>query len=689
MTRENPAMTETLERTGAIGTDPIELEIFGKIFGAIVEQMGVTIARTAHTTFVREVQDFGNALATVRGSFFAYPRTLGASTLLGLPFADCIDFFAEYEPGDVMFTNDPFISKAGCTHVPDLTVWAPVIVDGELLCFTWGFIHSSDIGGSVPGSIAPSLVDTFQEGIRIPPVKLYRRGEVNEDVRNILKNNVRIPEQMWGDVQALRAGMRLAERKLEDLARRHGVARMRAVMDDLLTYSEMKARRIFSQVPAGTYRFSDYLEDDTISDVPIRICLAMTVGEGRIHLDYTGTDPQVGAAYNVPTAGKVHPWVMAGLAYYVVSQDPDIPTNAGFFRTISVTLPEGSLVNPVFPAAIGLRSLAGARMIELILATLGQAAPERTPAAGSGVSTIIMLAVPDFERGGRRINVVNSVVGGSGGRPIGDGFDGVDFMFGFMRNTPAEILEAETHIVLRDFSFQRDSGGAGKFRGGLGVSIEFQVTAPEATVIARGMDRTRFEPWGVHGGHTGQRTPPVLVNPGTPQQRAIRKLDVLRLDAGDIVRIASPGGGGYGDPLDRDPAMVALDVTLGFVSPAAATDIYGVVLDAEITVDAGATAERRAALRTGRGDGRAVFALGSHRAAVDALWPEEARAALRAILEATPILTRYRVKNKIYETLVQDGRTKPLTGAEIEACWERLRVQIYPKALARALPAAG
>jgi N-methylhydantoinase B len=675
-------MSTAKDITRSIRTDPIELEIFSKIFASLVEQMGVTIARTAHTTFVREVQDFGNALATLDGSFFAYPRTLGASTLLGLPFADCIDFFDDYHEGDVMFTNDPFVSQAGCTHVPDLTVWTPVIVDNQLLCFTWGFIHSSDIGGSVPGSIAPSLIDTFQEGIRIPPVKLYRRGEVNADVRDILKNNVRIPEQMWGDVQALRAGMQLAERKLQDLARRYGVEKLRQVMDDLLLYSELKARRIFERIPAGTYHFSDYVEDDTISEVPIRISLNMTVADGRIHLDYTGTDPQVASAYNVPTAGKVHPWVMAGLGYYVVSQDPDIPTNAGFFRAITVKLPKGSIVNPIFPAAIGLRSLAGVRMIEIILGALAQAVPEHAPAAGSGVSTVVMLSVPDFERGGRRINVVNPCVGGSGGRPIGDGFDGVDFLFGFMRNTPAEILESETAILVKRFGFRCDSGGPGKYRGGLAVSLEFQVTAPDATVIARGMDRTLFDPWGVHGGLPGSRMPLAIVNPGTNRERAIRKIDVLRLDAGDVVRIQSPGGGGYGDPLERDPEKVRLDLEFGFISSAAADAAYGVKFGATGAVDHERTDANRSRLKAAsERSPESIFTFGTHRQAMDRLWPPEARWALAQILDQVPILMRYRIKNKIYETLVPAGRNTPIAAIEIDECWNTVRQHLYPAQL--------
>lgn len=673
-------MTAKSDDIAALSTDAIEIEVFAKMFGAIVEQMGVTLARTAHTTFVRETQDFGVALATVNGEFFAYPRTLGASVLLGLPFADCIRAIPEYHDGDIVMTNDPFLSKAGCTHVPDLTIWMPIFVDGEILCFAWGFVHSSDIGGSVPGSIAPSLTDTFQEGVRIPPVKLYRRGQVNEDVRDIIKNNVRIPQQVWGDIQAVRAALMLANRKVKAHAERYGRQKLTTVIDDLLLYAEIKARGIFRQIPAGTYRFTDYVEDDTISDVPIRLNLTMTVEDGRIHLDYTGTDPQVAAAYNVPTAGKVHPWVISGLALYVISQDPDIPTNAGYFRALSVELPEGCLLNPVFPASIGLRSLAGVRIIDLILATLGQAVPERVPAAGSGVSTVVMLSVPDYERGGRRINVVNPCVGGSGGRPTADGFDGVDFMFGFLRNTPAEILEAETFMLMRRFWLARDSGGPGRFRGGLGVGIEFQVLAPDAKVIARGIDRTKFDPWGVHGGLPGMRMASTLVNPGTNAERSIRKVDVLHLQAGDIVRFRSPGGGGYGDPLERDSAHVLDDLERGFVSAEAAEALYGIVLDGRGGVDEKATHSRRAAIRADRGsDEQPMFALGEHRRALDRLWPLDARSALSGVLSGLPILMRYEVKNRIYTSLTTSGRDSPVSADDVVACWTTLRAEVYDR----------
>lgn len=671
---------KTFPSNVGLKTDPIELEIFGKIFGAIAEQMAVAVGRTAHTTFVRETQDFATALATVHGSFFAFPRSLGASTLLGLPFADCIEAIPDYQSGDFCITNDPFLSKAGCTHVPDITVWAPVFVGDELLCFGWGFIHSSDMGGAVPGSIAPSLSDTFQEGIRLPPLKLYRRGEVNEDVRRILVNNVRIPQHVWGDIQALRAGVHIVDRKLQDLARRYGVDKLRTVMEDLLLYSELKARHVFAKIPAGTYRFSDYIEDDTVSDVPIRIALELTVADGRIHLDYSGTDPQVASAYNVPTAGKVHPWVIAGLAYYVVSQDPDIPTNAGFFRALSVTLPEGCLLNPIFPAAIGLRSLSGVRILDTLMGALGQAVPDKVPAAGSGVSTIVLLSVPDYELGRRRINVVNPCVGGSGGRPIGDGFDGVDFTLGFMRNTPAEILEAETFMVMRRFGFLPDTGGPGKYRGGLGVVLEIQVFAPDATLVARGMDRTRFRPWGAHGGLPGGRMMPALVNPGTEREQSVRKINLLRLEPGDVVRIYTSGGGGYGDPLERDPEKVRLDLELGFISGPAAEDIYGVRFDAAGTVDAATTLRQRDKLRSERpARHHPIFDYGPERIAYEAVWTWDARRALLEILDRLPILMRYQVKNKLHDLLTPGDRSSPITVAEVNVAWDDLRARIYPE----------
>jgi N-methylhydantoinase B len=388
----------------------------------------------------------------------------------------------------------------------------------------------------------------------------------------------------------------------------------------------------------------------------------------------------VDSSYNVPTSGKVHPWVIAGLMYFIVSQDPDIPTNAGFFRAITVNLPLGCLVNAIFPAAIGLRSLTGVKILETLIGVLGQAAPDRVPAAGSGVSTVVLLSVPDYERSNRRNHVINPCVGGSGGRPVGDGFDGVDFTLGFMRNTPAEILESETFIVIRKYGFVPDSGGPGKFRGGLGIELEFQVFAPDATVIARGMDRTRFHPWGAQGGGTGARMLPAVLNAGTDRERSFRKINFLKLIPGDRLRITTSGGGGYGDPTERNPEHVRFDVELGAVSRERAASDYGVIIDLDCKVDETATVERRKTLRSGRKSEKAgIFSLGPDREQYDAAWGPGSREAVADILSRLPILVRYRIKNEIHGLLFKDERRLAITKQEVDRCWAELRPTFYPE----------
>ena len=628
----------------------IDLEIFQNLMTGIAEHMSATVERTAYTSFVRETHDFGAAMCTPDGTFFTYPRQTGVTTFVGLDVGDAIRSVSDIEDGDVIFTNDPYNSGALCSHLTDLHMFSPVFVHGELVCYCWGFIHSSDIGGKVAGSISPTSYEVFQEGLRIPPMRLYRRGEVNADLQRILECNVRIPTHVWGDLEALRASFHVAATQIARVVDRFGLGGFRTYMSEIMDYSEAKARAVIAEIPDGQYEFVDYLEDDFVSNVPVRVKLTMAKRGTEVHLDYTGTDPQVMAAVNIPTLGKRHAWITAAMVHYLLSEDPSIPANGGMLRPFTVTLPRGTLVNPIFPAAMGARVVTGVKILEVTLGALGRAVPNRVPAAGSGQGMIVVLSTPDMEVGGSRVNVLQPLIGGSGGRPTADGFDGSDYTYAFLRNTPAEVLEAENAVVIRKYFLRCDSGGPGEFRGGLGVGIEFQVLLPQTLITARGMERTKFAPWGTQLGRHGGRTTPCYVNPGTDRQRIIDKIDIVELEPGDVVLIQASGAGGYGDPLTRDAERVQNDLEWGFISRAHAEQEYGVrFLDGTGEVDLAATVKERRSRSSERDQASGIdgYDFGEERTNFEAKWPPVVHDELLALLEQYPILMRGTIKNWI------------------------------------------
>src|SRR5215468_9699511 len=363
-------------------------------------------------------------------------------------------------------------------------------------------------------------------------------------------------------------------------------------MDDLIDYTARKVEALIRKMPRGRYDFVDYIEDDVVSDIPIRLKVGLEVGEGGIHLDFTGSDVQVASALNVPTGGRAHPFMAIALFNYFVTKDPGIPLNAGVLRPLRMTLPEGSVVNPQFPAACGVRYATVLRIYDAVLGALARALPAEIPAASGGQGCMVALSLPDLEAGRRHVTVIEPMIGGGGGRPGRDGVDGCDPSLGFLKTTPAETLEAEVPIVVRRFHLIPDSAGPGRFRGGFGVRLDFQVFQPEGLVTARGMERLRFAPWGVAGGTAGA-TGSVMLNPGTAAERAIPKIDVLALEPGDVLSVRTPGGGGHGDPLERPIGDVLADVGAGLATAAHAREAYGVVI-AGAAVDEPATAALRA-----------------------------------------------------------------------------------------------
>ena len=662
--------------------DAATVEILRNCLQGAVEEMAYVVERTAYTTFVKETADFTCGLLNPAGEFFAYPVELGVASFGGINYAQTIEAAGPLEPGDVIITNDPYSSAAAATHLPDIHLVRPIFCDGRLVAYGAGFLHSSDVGGMVPASISPRASEIFQEGLRLPPKKLFVRGAVNRDLLDVIMANCRIPEQNWGDLQALVAGLTTGERRLHDLIRRFGPDTIDKAMDDLIDYAARKVEALIRRMPAGRYEFSDYIEDDVVTDIPIRLKVGLTVGDGEIHLDFTGSDVQVASALNVPTAGRVHPFMSVALVNYFVTQDRTIPLNAGVLRRVRMTLPEGSVVNPRFPAACGVRYATVLRIYDAVLGALARAVPAHIPAASGGQGCMVALSLPDPETARRHVTVIEPMIGGGGGRPGQDGIDGCDASLGFLKTTPAETLEAEVPIVVRRFHLMPDSAGPGRHRGGFAVRLDFQVFGPEGLVTARGMERLRFAPWGVAGGVAGP-TGSVWLNPGMPEERRLPKIDVLALEPGDVLSVRTPGGGGHGDPLARPPAAVLADVASGLVSAEHAREAYGVVI-AHGDVDEAATGDVRGAKRAGtpvvpppdaaarERDAAVRFDFGPARREHERRWPSELQDAFIARLMRLPAPYRAYARRTLHARAAALAPDRSLTVDDLDRLWQEL-----------------
>src|SRR5262245_53044090 len=305
--------------------DRVLLEVLRNYYQAIVEDMARIMERTAYTTFVKETADFSTGLVSTGGEYVAYPWKLGASSYLGLNMKHALDYFDRYEPGDIIIANDAYLTGPLCTHLPDVHILRPIFHADRIVAWGYAFVHASDVGGAVPASVWPRATEIFQEGLRLRPTKLYRAGVLNEDVRNLILDNCRIPELMWGDIKAMCAAVNSCDRRVQEMIRKFGGATVVEGIDAVLDYAEQRARAALAKIPDGTYRFADYMEDDLQSDVPIRLKVALTVAGSDVHLDFTGSDPQVGSALNVATGSVTHPFLCQAINAYIVSEDPQIP----------------------------------------------------------------------------------------------------------------------------------------------------------------------------------------------------------------------------------------------------------------------------------------------------------------------------------------------------------------------------
>ena len=567
--------------------DPITVEVIAKRFGAATDEMLATLFRTAFSPNVKERRDCSTACFDVSGNLISLSAEapLHLSSLMGM----VQNLIARYPlediaPGDMFLTNDPYIG--GGSHLPDLTATSPVFVDGRVVAFVANTAHHSDIGGKVAGSESGDCTSIFQEGLRIPPVKLMSAGELRQDIMDMLLLNSRTPGHRDGDMRAQIASNVVGVRRVEELFARFGTGTVLAGIDKLFEYSEARARAAISQLALGVYEHEDFLDHDGIRPRMVRVKVTITIGDGTIHFDFAGSDPQIDGARNCVMVATL------ACVYHAVQvvAEPGTSPNAGYFRAIEVSAPLGSIMNCVPPAAVGDRGRTCQVIGDLLLGAFAKAAPERVM-AGCGSSQALVFSGYDPRRDEYTVDY-DVYAGGAGAQFDRDGLDTVRVHASQADSMPLEATEHEFPLIVRRYETLQDSGGPGKFRGGLGMGLEVEVWAREAKLSGRGLRQTLRSP-GLFGGDSG-RIGSFVLNPGTDREEKLEAVfSELPLRPGSVIRVETPSGAGFGDPLERDPGQVLADVVWGKVSIDGALRDYGVVI-VDGDIDAARTAAARA-----------------------------------------------------------------------------------------------
>jgi N-methylhydantoinase B len=542
----------------AIDSDPFLLEILKSAFETIADNLAVTIMRSAYSEIVRESLDFSTALCDWRGRTIAQgvctPMHLGA-------FADSMehliaDIGATAVPGDVFVFNDPYLSSG--QHLPDIYVVKPIFFDGQIEGWATTLAHHSDVGGIVPGSNALGANEIFQEGLRIPFLKLYSAGERNETLISMITANVRTPQLVIGDIEAQVAACRNGEREFIELLSRYGSETLRSCVEVLHDYAERLTRAEISAIPDGKYSFVDHI--DGLGENPKAVLLSVTVSVrgDEVFVDWEGTSPQVLGGINC-TFSFTKSCSYAAIRSIFRS---DVPNCEGFSRAIHVTAPLGTVINPNFPAPVGARGITGYRIIDCMFGALSEAVPDRVAADGSGGSTLPTIS---GWHGGRRFVFCETLMGTTGASILGDGQEGVPHIGANQANVPIELIELNYPIRIERYGFVADTGGAGRMRGGLALRREYRVLCDGASLNMRS-DKLVHRPHGLFGGESGAppkieirrraETVPVPLLPLTP----------IPLEKGDLVIVQMPGGGGYGPSAERDPLRISRDLREGRVT---------------------------------------------------------------------------------------------------------------------------
>ncbi|MEJ1159677.1 hydantoinase B/oxoprolinase family protein [Prosthecomicrobium sp. N25] len=543
----------------AIG--PVRVEIIRNALVAAAEEMSITIWRTSRSTVVREILDFSTAVFDAEGRQIAQSARIpvhlnSMSACLERLIADFIPL-ADWHEGDVVVTNDPY---SGGQHLPDIQTFRPVFHQGRRVAIVGTLCHHVDVGGGAAGSYYADAREIFQEGIRIPPLKLVERGVPNRAVMDLVLANVRQPDETSGDLQAQIAALGIGARALERIAAKYGPADLAAAMAAILDGSEAMMRAAIAGLPDGTASFVELVDDDGQTEGPIRLEVRLDKAGDRIRLDFAGSSPQVQGPVNntrAMTESAVYYALLAALG-------TDIPANSGCYRPIEVVLPPGSVVDARFPAPVTGRMVVNHRIATAVFGALAAIVPERIPAAYYAISYVYALAT--VEASGRRRVYFDIEVGGWGGHAGGDGASALSCGLHNNTNAPIEMVEAKYPVTFLRYGLLPDSGGPGRHRGGLGLVREFRLDAPAGS-LSTNFERFRHPPYGLAGGRPGSLSRTTVTRADGTVEPLRSKVSGVPIRAGDVVTIETSGGGGWGDPARRDPASVARDLADGFVTP--------------------------------------------------------------------------------------------------------------------------
>ena len=544
------------------------------IKGALIyaaEEMGIALKKSAYSPNIKERMDHSCALFNHRRELVAQaehiPVHLGSMALavkVGLE-----TYRGELRPGDMLLLNDPYISG---THLPDLTLIAPIFYGDTVIGYAANKAHHTDVGGRAPGSLAADASELYQEGLIIPPVKLIERGRMNDELVNLIRSNVRTPDIQMGDIRAQVAANNTGARRVSELVDQYGVETLHASMDAIMDQSERRMRAELAEMPDGVYPAVDYLEDILPGGGDVQISVTVTKSRDSVTFDYSGTSSQVERPVNAPLGVTV-----AGIYYTLISvTDPTIPVNDGCFRPVTLKVPEGSMMNPRRPAPVaGGNVETSQRNVDAIMKAFSQMVPGKVPAASQG--TMNNITIGGLRDDGSPWTFYETIGGGNGARPNGDGVDGIHTNMTNTMNTPIEALEGYLPISFKAYRLRPDSGGPGRFRGGCGIERTWTLTSRKATLSVMA-ERHKIRPWGLMGGHPGSPGAYTLIRANGEAVRLPSKCTV-EMYRGDTLVILTPGGGGYGNPSERAPELVLRDVANGLVSPKEAKRIYGIQVD--------------------------------------------------------------------------------------------------------------